>query len=666
MKSTISLRIHYLTWSDEELRRGQLDLLREFRGAIEEVAFFTGETHPPLPLAEVRRRAALLRHILPEFKALGLRVGINHLATIGHLDENPENSLNEPWHRLVDMSGAVSSSCYCAADPEVQAYIRECYAALAAAGPEFIWIDDDVRLESHPKTIAFACFCPLCLAEFSAETGESWTREGLLAAFKERPWAERLNLRRRWLEHNRRYVTRILQLARSAADSISPGIRLGLMTGETSYSGYGFKDWAEAMAGAQGLNVKFRPGGGFYNDDNPLGLLGKVHSVGRQNAFVPSVVADIQYEHENFPYIVLNKSRAVYTAEIAGAIAAGCTGVALNTLGIASDPLEEFHPYFEAVKDARPFFDELVAACGRSPCEGVWTAFGSDHIAALDPEGCWPGSGAWGGDFHALNEVYTLGLPAAYTRGGAKVTILTGDNVLEWSNAQLQELLAGGVMLDGPALQRFAGLGLADLAGWEIVGTREADTIERFTTDPLNGRFAGWHRDCRPSFWPRTTYLLQPMAATARPLAECQDFTPTDQGCCAGVAENRLGGRVAVLGYYPWSMLGNLAKTTQLRNLTRWLSRDRLPAYVESYHRIALWCRRDVADRPAFVLINASINPAEGVVLKARDLAESYHSLNMQGVRSALPADGTDGSYQSLHLPTLPPWSALLVRVLKT
>ena len=261
MNNTTSLRVHYRTWSNAERCREPLDLLREFRDTIDEVAFFTGDTHAPLPLAELRRRAALLRSIVPEYKVLGLRVGINHLATIGHLDENPENSLNEPWQHLVDMAGGTSPSCYCAADPAVQTYIRECYAALAGAGPEFIWIDDDVRMESHPKTVVFACFCPRCLAEFATETGQSWERAELVAAFSAGPRAERLELRRRWLEHNRRSVTRILQLARTAVDGVTPGIRLGFMTAEIPYSGWGYAVWAAAMAGPQQLTGKFRPGG---------------------------------------------------------------------------------------------------------------------------------------------------------------------------------------------------------------------------------------------------------------------------------------------------------------------------------------------------------------------------------------------------------------------
>lgn len=60
----------------------------------------------------------------------------------------------------------------------------------------------------------------------------------------------------RLLEHNCRYVTRILQLARTAVDGVTPDIRLGP------------QPWPARA-------VKFRSSGGFYTDDNPLALLGK-------------------------------------------------------------------------------------------------------------------------------------------------------------------------------------------------------------------------------------------------------------------------------------------------------------------------------------------------------------------------------------------------------
>ena len=182
MRAQISFRVGIPLWSSEARCR---DLLRLFAGpgrAVTEVAFFTGITHPPVPLAVIRERAAALAGIMPSFRAAGLRAGINHLATLGHLDENLPNSLDRPWQHLVDISGAVSPSCYCAEDPDMQGYTRDCYRALADADPEFIWIDDDVRMESHGGAVRFACFCDRCMARFSEENGHEWTRPALVRA----------------------------------------------------------------------------------------------------------------------------------------------------------------------------------------------------------------------------------------------------------------------------------------------------------------------------------------------------------------------------------------------------------------------------------------------------------------------------------------------------
>ena len=105
MTAKISLRVSLHLWNVDQRRRELLRLLRDYRGVIDEVALFTGVTHPPRPLAEVRRLADKLGRVLPEFAALGLSCGINHLATIGHLDEDLDHSLNEPWQRMVDVGG---------------------------------------------------------------------------------------------------------------------------------------------------------------------------------------------------------------------------------------------------------------------------------------------------------------------------------------------------------------------------------------------------------------------------------------------------------------------------------------------------------------------------------------------------------------------------------
>jgi len=651
-QATVSLRISPHLWLDDDRRGDLFECLRKCRGTIEEVAFFTSFTHSVLPYAEVTRRARALAGIIPEFKALGLRTGINHLTTLGHLDEDLDNSLGEPWQKITDINGAVANGSYCPLDTRFQAYVRDCYEALAEAGPDFIWIDDDVRMGHHPPA-QFSCFCELCLARFAEETGEAWTRERAAEVIHNEGAATSRQVRVQWVAHNRRIVSELFDLIRSAVDGADPRVPLGFMCCEMVYEGQGFEGWSGTLAGSHGLPVKWRPGGGFYTDAQPLELLRKAHSMGRTAEAIPSADTDIQYEHENFPYQKLKKSETVFVAETAAALAAGCTGVALNLMGISPDPFDEYLPYIDRIREARPFFDRLVSLAGRRPTEGLWPAMTRDIWAA----GIGPGNAD---PLPCLSELAEIGLPPAYSRAGSKVNLLAGDAVRAFTRGELEELLSEAVIVDGRALGHLQALGLAELVGFEVTGTRDRDTIERFTDDPLNGCHAGWWRDCRPSFWRTDAFVLRALSDQARPLAELIDFNRTVSGPVMGASENRLGGRVAVLGYYPWTSLQNLAKSTQMKALCRWLSRDRLPAYVSSFHKVALWCRRDAKGQMVIPLINASLDTVTGVRLHVRE-DRPFRLMRLDGRETDVRAADRDGDYTVLELPALGPWEMGLI-----
>lgn len=661
MKSRNSLRVHVGIWMDDKLRKELLERLVEFRGAIDEVAFFTSRTHPPLPRKVILERAAVLTRVIPEFKAIGLSAGINHLATLGHLDENLDFSLREPWQHLVDMTGTKSPSCYCAADPSVMTYIKDCYEALAKAKPDFIWVDDDVRMEGHGSPIGLSCFCKHCMTDFSTETGHTRTREELHDAFQKGSIDERLRLRKAWLEHCRTYIANLLAAVRSAVDNVDPKIELGMMTGEIEASGYGFARWAEVMAGSRGIDVKWRPGGGFYTDETPLSLLTKAHSTGRQAGFLPAAVKDIQYELENFPYQYLRKSVTAFNAEVASAMAAGCTGVALNILDITATTLSEAIPYLAATRDRRKFLDRLAGTFGRRPCEGVWQILTKDHFAAENVDGDWRHANSWGSSLHRVGEIAEIGIPMAYQREGAVVNIISGDQCLAFSRPELENFLSGAVLMDGQALVRLNELGLGELTGFSVREKLEKDTIEKFTNDPINEGFAGEERDCRPSFWQETAFLLKPAAAAGRILSDIVDFGPRSHGPTSGVFENKLGGRVAVLGYYPWRMIQTRAKVIQMRRLVRWLSRDKLPAYVDSWHKAVVWHRRDAQGRRALLVLNTSLDPTEGIRVRVLGKQESPMMARAEARGSKVDITDFDGVYSTVVLPPLSPWEPVLV-----
>ncbi|HEY3415475.1 MAG TPA: hypothetical protein VGM23_01210 [Armatimonadota bacterium] len=656
-QAKFSLRVSTFQWTDPTSCDDIYALVRDYRGLLDEVAFFTGFTHAPLTVSTIRERAAILTELIPRFKALGLSVGINHLATLGHLDENLDNSLNEPWQHLVDCSGAVSKSCYCPADPRVKAYTADSYIAWAQAGPDFLWIDDDVRLEGHPPAINVACFCDRCLANFSAEHGSAWTREELVAAFGAGTLAERMALRQAWLTHNRGTLTTLLKEIRAAVDTINPALPLGLMTCELLYSGYGFADWAEALAGPRKVPVMWRPGGGFYTDVSPGGMLEKAQQIGRQIAYLPSQVTDIQSEIESFPYQRLKKSATVTGMETALYLAAGCTGAALNICGTVRDPVEEYRPLFDKTQELQAFSDEAVATFGRGRSLGLWPAMNGNYLATRNADSAWFGPGRWPSVGLAA-ELAEIGLPLAYTREGAAATILIGDSCLAFSREELLDILAGGVLMDGMALKRLHALGLGAYTGFAVTSTREDDTVELLTDDPLNGPYIGRHRDARQSFkwWAETAYLLEPLTAQSRIISSGVDFIDRPLGPLAGIFENSLGGRVAINGFFPWTYLMSQAKSAQMKALARWISRDTLPTLVDSYQRISLWCRQDADDRPALFLVNATLDVAENVRLLVRTTCGRLDLFHADELITCLPPEGTDGDYTIFEIDRLEPW----------
>ncbi len=658
-EAKIALRIGLPQWMSQARIDEAVAYLQQHPGIVDEVALFSGHTHSAFPLALIQERCEIIAKVLPQFKALGITAGINHITTIGHLDENLANSLNQPWTRLTDIDGTPSKGCYCGSDPRVQEYVRQSYIALAKTNPDFIWFDDDLRLDSHTP-IMYPCFCDLCMAKFSRETGRVWTRESVREAFRGGTLEERLALRRQWLEHNRQWCADLLAVMRAAVDTVNPNLTLGFQTVEGAYSGYGMAESTAALAGKRNLPVMCRPGGGFYSDRIPLDSLGKANWTGRQVTFLPESVTDIQYEHENFPYQALKKSTTMFLDEIGMALAVGCTGVLYNVDFISSNPLEEYHPYLEAQHASRKFFDRAAATFGRSQNLGFWTGFTRDQAAAMNPREDWFKTYLYNADMSKFNELTETGLPMAYSPEGAALTLLNDTAVLSLSRAALMQALSTGVMIDGPALAELEAIGLGEYTGFKIRSTQALNTIEQLTHDPLNGRFGGYQRDCRPAFNPELTYLLEPLPG-ARPLSEIIDFTKTNLGVGSGVNENSLGGRVAVLGYFAWSMVQSLAKSYQVKALFRWLSRDHFPAYIASYTSAALWLRPDAQGRLAIMLLNTSLDPAPSMDLLALTGGLRLLVARMDGREEALSPAGKDGPYDRYVVPALKPWEMVLI-----
>jgi hypothetical protein len=226
----------------------------------------------------------------------------------------------------------------------------------------------------------------------------------------------------------------------------------------------------------------------------------------------------------------------------------------------------------------------------------------------------------------------------------------------------LERIFSGGVLMDAPAVQSLARLGLGDYAGVRVAEEIAHDMSEVLSPHPLNGRFTGWSRDCRQSFWPEMACRLEPIAGGVEELAHLSDYAGVNRGACMTAYRNALGGRVAVAGYFPWTLIHNWSKSSQLKAVCQWLSADTLPVVAETYARVVLWARSDAQGRLVLVLLNASLDPAPEIKLRARAGAGPVQHLAMNGAEQALTAlaDGPDHSVVTLH--GVGPWSMHLLR----
>lgn len=657
-KAYISFRLGTTLYQTEERFGEVISLFNKYRGVTDEITFFTSETHPPLPLEVFRARMKIVEKRMQTARENGYRTGINVLSTIGHHEENLENSLNGPYTHVTDIEGKVSKGSYCPNDQNFQIYIREIYKAMALANPDYIWIDDDIRLAGH-LPISLTCFCNQCLHVFEKEQGKKYTRESLKAAVNEGKAEDKLLVRNAWLQHNRNTIANLFKLIEETVHTLKPGLPLGFMTGDRFFEGYDFANWAQILAGKDRAPVMWRPGGGFYNDQIPADLAGKSHDIGRQVSTLPAQVLSIQSEIENYTYQRLKKSANITALEAASHIAAGCTGAAFNVLSFHDEPLTEYEPLIARLHEMRPFYDLLTARLGRSALSGVSVQWNKDSFSGGNlAEGNWFGAGAGIAGY----EIDEIGLPASYSAQSASVIKLKKDNINALSRKEIEEILSKGVYMDVDALRQLNERGFGDLTGFEVSGSHWMDRIEKMSNHALNGSFAGRKRDNRQSVYKSEAFDLRKTSDKAGVLAGLVDYAGNPVAdCTMGVFENRLGGRVCVAGYYPWSSVHSLSKSTQMKSVFRWLSKDRLPGYIGSFHKINLWVRQPQEGRTALAFTNSSFDAARNVALMIHTTDETIRVYDMNCKETVIRADGKEGPYRRFVIPHVKAWEMQLV-----
>jgi hypothetical protein len=176
-------------------------------------------------------------------------------------------------------------------------------------------------------------------------------------------------------------------------------------------------------------------------------------------------------------------------------------------------------------------------------------------------------------------------------------------------------------MLDTLALRVLTERGMNELTGVKVASSYSISVNARLTNDPLNGPYAGAVHDAHqllPETF-RSADTLEPLDPKVRVLAELQDFRSDVKGPCMTAYENKLGGRVVVVGYAPWWYLQSAFKRFQTINTADWIAKGQLPLRIEETCAIAPFVRINKDQtRGVIVLLNTALGPVETATVHLR------------------------------------------------
>ena len=664
MKSRITYRVQSPNWLSDSHFEKTFEQLIRYKDKIDEIALFTGYTHSPLTIDEMTKMVNKGRERMPILKEAGFKVGYNYQVCLGHNSENLKYSLQGDYEKCMNPEGVVSTNL-CPRGKNVEKYLRESFRLMAETHPDFIWIDDDLRMWGHGTGFPdFECFCPNCMKAFGDRLG---IKDMSVEKFNELTKGEnpeKLKYREAWMVFCRDSIGIVLSYGREECDKADENIVLGYMHADAVCCNSDFAYFGKILSGAKGLPVKFRPGGGYYDDYNRNAITGKGNYLGRQISNIPKEWTDIQSEVENFPYCQLMKGAASNVLESVIYIAVGCTGVTYNThhqesFGSEYSTVEENEIRFSKVLPARPFFDEMVETFGREPNRGFYIDNDVTSFKSLNfKEGKW----LYGEPLDINQDIYEIGIPPAFNKECGSIYYAYDEKFASLSDDEIKEILSGSVYCNAKAVKYLTERGFGEYVGFKVIGETDECCHEKFLDCDFNKGFKGYRRECRHGFWPQKAEGFEKSQSNALYLAKLEDFglNPVviegKEAYSMGVFENSLGGRVCVSGYDPDRLLKCYPKTCQLKRVFAWLSKNTL-SYIDSYLNVNFYDR----GVGGFVF-NNSYDEAESVILALPGKADRVERVDPDMKRRIIPCEFFDGVYSKFDLGFMKPFGFLLVK----
>ena len=493
--------------------------------------------HPQCtPAADlIPRHCDLFRTVAAGVAGHGIELGVLLQSTMGH-GWGKVPTTKEPWQTVVEVDGSPSARM-CMTDQGFARYVQQAVSETVRAGAAFLLVDDDFGLR-HME-----CFCPLHIRQYSEALGREVTREELEKMLKERHFSDPEIMAIG--EVRRQNVYKFAEQVREAIDAVDPTIRCGMCT---PYNGYGFVG-PVALKLAGNTDPFIRINCAVYGMQPPSSLYGASDMIWHVKHYIGDSVKDLIAESDTFNQNYYSESARLFHAHVTNGFLCGLNGSKLWTSEF-NNPIDigSQKRYEEKLKKYNGFYAELLKTLTGATWEGVaaplYKVKSAMHptITAAQAQSNWCGSPQ-----NPLIGSYSFPINYA-TPGAAPVIAVTQYDVDNMSDAELDALFTGNVLIDSKAAKALTRRGYSAMMGVEAVDGEISSPVTHEYDEPSK---------CSAiMLWDSVMAVLKPLSNDTRIITwlcngRARSLEHDKVSPATTFFTNAKGGRVAVVAWTP-------------------------------------------------------------------------------------------------------------------
>lgn len=662
--------------SDEFIEKF-IDRVKKYPGSCDEVWLPTPYGYPKMEYHQ--KYAQRLKKYAGEFRENGIMVSLQLSNSIGHGEYMSRKDCSglvydgSPVEKMVGQNGVIADYGFCWNGHHFKQYLLDTVALYSEnVKPDYIWVDDDFRAPFHAP-VEFGCFCDECMLRFNEEYGASFTREELVNEFLHGDIA----WRERFIKFIRSGIYRLAYEIGETAHRHSPKTGIGYQyCANGVYAGEGYSYIFDGMRDSTGITPVSRPGGGAYNDCNPMDFVEKGLHLCRANSMLPDYVKVKCPEIENLPFVAFGKSPAGTALETSHYFAAGNTDMSYSMLMNTNEPLEWYEKELNLFSKQRGYWEKLSEYNLNSQQSGL-QYYISPNL--------WKKGLAANEGFYDLNAEYYEqilpllrdAIPVTLERNEDSIIILHPEEARHMQPDEIENLLSKNVITDGETVEILRSKGFDLGIECRLLDDKteirlcehmcEHKTLpkglEKWTVSFfVEGRNKAYYIEPTDKAEILGIYAL----SEDTPLPPLCDNKQYPYGIAEAIVNVNDGAKWAILAYKPWKGIISTAKREQILNIADYIGDDCLPARLLSPVPAVLFPRTNGKGETVCVsMTNCTVGESGEMRLIIRRPAGNSFELYSQYGQPLKLQYRKNGNDYLINIPSIPGWSVATVFVSK-